>query len=104
MYKDGLNGRCDSGCGGHLCFEPLMQTGLLKLTSRAAVFPHATVMGRGWVLQCWFLQGVPESGSFSGLPHAALGRGVDTATLFTWDVAARLGTLNTIIPSLSDVA
>ena len=47
---------------------------------------------------------VLESNSFSSLPHTALERGVDTATLSTKDVATRLGTLNAIIPSFSDVA
>ena len=52
----------------------------------------------------WSLKGIQESDSFSSLPHATLGQGVDTATLSTWDVAARLGILNAIIPGLSDVA
>ena len=42
--------------------------------------------------------------SFSGLPHTALGRVVDTAMLSNQEVAARMGTLNAIIPSLSDAA
>ena len=49
-------------------------------------------------------KGVPEGDSFSSLPHAILGRGVGTAMLSTLEVAARLGTLNAVIPSLSKVA
>ena len=62
-------------------------------------------MGRGLDTARWlaFHKVVLEGDSFSGLPCAPLGRGVDTAMLPTIEVAARLGTLNAIIPSLSDV-
>ena len=62
---------------------------------------------RGLGAAMWFAglyKVVLESDSFSSLPHSALERGLDTAMFSTWDVAARLGTLNMIIPSLSDVA
>ena len=56
------------------------------------------------MLSVGLYKGVLEGDCFSSLPHASLGKGVGTATLSTWDEAAKLGTLKVIIPSLSKVA
>ena len=49
-----------------------------KANLKGSGLPLATVTGRGWGATRWltgFCKGVPECDSFSGLPHAALGRG-----------------------------
>ena len=47
--------------------------------------------------------GIAKGNMFNGLPQAALGRGVTHSESVYVKCAARLGTLNSKIPSLSDV-
>ena len=45
-----------------------------------------------------------ESDMLSALPQAAWSRGEGILRVSIWDYTARLGTLNTMIPNLFDVA
>ena len=56
-------------------------------------------MGLGCV-HMWVMEG----GTFSSLPHTARIGEVWILRSSTWDMAARFGTLNSNIPSLSEVA
>ena len=49
-------------------------------------------------------KGVNESDMFSSLPQTTRGRDDGKLRSYMWELATRFGTLNSRIPSLSDVA
>ena len=84
--------------GGLLHFEPLMLTGFPKLTFREVVFLLPL-----WHVGAWVLQGGLLVSTRGSQKVTVLAVFLVPAMLFTWDVAARVGSLKVIIPSLSDV-
>ena len=92
--------------GGALPFEPLRLTGFPKLTFSKAIFLMPLQQVGDWLLQCGLLVSTRGSWKVTVLAVFLMPSGegeVDMASLSTWEVAASLGTLNTMIPSLANV-
>ena len=92
--------------GWLLCCEPLMYIGELKLTLGCVVFLFPLQPVGAWLLHCGLLVSRRESWMVTHLAVflAPPWKGeIDTVMLFTQEVAAKLGTLNAVIPNLSEV-